>query len=567
MGLGLGLGIWWPIQTSIIPGILRPLKARATYFENVRCTTATLQKIENIQYTAPIVPVGLLASYPGASAAYSLRNLIDTTTNAVRVRRSSDNAEQNFTSNEITNGTLTIFTGANDGFVTTWYDQSGNGSNAVQATAANQPKLVSSGVVELDNGKPCIVWDNSNDTMTINTSYNSSNLLSIFSVYNKTTPIGGGDSVYLVIADNSISVPDGVLAWRDGNKIGTYRSGGFSSGSVFYDSQVNSSFIYTLSKVDFYNNNLLVGSTTNSNAISNFDYTSIQIGRTGGGNAFKNQELIIYPSDQTANRVGIENNINAEYNGWVTSGLLADYPNASVAYSLRNLSNITTNVVRVRRSSDNTEQNFTSTEITDGTLTTFTGTNDGFVTIWYDQSRYSNDATQSTASEQPKLVTNGVVELDNGKPCLRYDTTGNDSFNLTQQLTDARSTFSVVNFVYNSGDLTQYLFGDSGRYDYASGNDTLLSSQYAASFVKLGDNKVNNISSDFTTTARPLVQSLVSMIHTSSAGRISRISNDRNLSNSRSLQGKLQEIIIYSTDQSSNRTGIETNINNEYTIY
>jgi hypothetical protein len=567
MGLGLGLGIWWPIQTSIIPGILRPLKARATYFENVRCTTATLQKIENIPYTAPALPVGLLASYPGASAAYSLRNLIDTTTNVVRVRRSTDNAEQNFTATQITDGTLVTFTGANDGFVTTWYDQSGNSNNAAQATAANQPKLVSSGVVELDNQEPCIVWDNANDTMTINTSYNSSNLLSIFSVYNKTTPIGGGDTAYLVIADNSISVPDGVLAWRDTNKIGTYRSGGFSVGSILYNLQVTSSFIYTLSQVDFYNNNLLVGSTTNSNAISNFDYTSIQIGRTAGGSAFKNQELIIYPSDQSANRNDIETNINTNYGIFPETGLLADYPNASVAYSLRNLSNITRNVVRVRRSSDNTEQNFTSTEITDGTLTTFTGTNDGFVTIWYDQSGYSNDATQSTASKQPKLVTNGVVELDNGKPCLRYDTTGNDSFNLATRLTDARSTFSVVNFVYNSGDFTQYLFGDSSVYYYVSGYGTLLSSQYAASFVKLGDNKVNNISSDFTTTARPLVQSLVSMIHTSSAGRISRISEDRNYNQSRSLQGKLQEIIIYPTDQSSNRTGIETNINNEYTIY
>jgi viroplasmin and RNaseH domain-containing protein len=483
------------------------------------------------------------------------------------VRRSSDNTEQDFSATQITDGTLTTFTGANDGFVTTWYDQSGNSNNAVQATAANQPKLVSSGVVELDNGKPCVVWDNANDTMTINTSYNSSNLLSIFSVYNKTTPIGGGDSVYLVIADNSISVPDGVLAWRDANKIGTYRSGGFSFGSILYNLQVTSSFIYTLSQVDFYNNNLLVGSTTNSNAISNFDYTSIQIGRTGGGNAFKNQELIIYPSDQSANRNDIETNINTNYVIFPETGLLADYPNASVAYSLRNLSNITTNVVRVRRSSDNTEQNFTSTEITDGTLTTFTGTNDGFVTIWYDQSRYSNDATQSTASEQPKLVTNGVVELDNGKPCLRYDTTGNDSFNLTTRLTNARSTFSVVNFVYNSGDLTQYLFGDNSSFDYVSGNNTLLSSEFAASFVKLGDNKVNNISSDFTTTARPLVQSLVSMIHTSSTGEISRISKDRSEVPSRSLQGKLQEIIIYSTDQSSNRTGIEANINNEYDIY
>jgi|TARA_B100000768_G_C11007056_1_gene260395 hypothetical protein len=49
MGLGLGLGIWWPIQTSIIPGLLKLLKARADYFENVRCTTATLQNLENIK--------------------------------------------------------------------------------------------------------------------------------------------------------------------------------------------------------------------------------------------------------------------------------------------------------------------------------------------------------------------------------------------------------------------------------------------------------------------------------------------------------------------------------------
>ena len=33
------------------------------------------------------------------------------------------------------------------------------------------------------------------------------------------------------------------------------------------------------------------------------------------------------------------------------------------------------------------------------------------------------------------------------------------------------------------------------------------------------------------------------------------------------LEGKIQEIIIYNTDQSSNRAAIETNINNYYDIY
>ena len=174
--------------------------------------------------------------------------------------------------------------------------------------------MVSSVIVELDNGKPCIIWDNTNDRMQINTSYSGSNLLSIFSVYNKTAPNPSDDSVYLVFADASLNVPDGVLAWRNVGKIGSYRSGGYAvNGSIPYDAQVNSNFIYTSTQVDFYNNSSLIGSKTSSNAIANFDYTFIQIGRTGGNTSFKNQELIIYPSDQSANRTGIETNINDEY--------------------------------------------------------------------------------------------------------------------------------------------------------------------------------------------------------------------------------------------------------------
>ena len=134
---------------SAVPALILTLQARATYYENVTCSTATLDELEAIPYTAPVLPTGLLADYPGASAAYSLRNLIDTTTNVVRVRRSSDNTEQDFTATEITDGTLTTFTGANDGFVTTWYDQSGNGTDVLQSSASLKPRLVLNGVIEL----------------------------------------------------------------------------------------------------------------------------------------------------------------------------------------------------------------------------------------------------------------------------------------------------------------------------------------------------------------------------------------------------------------------------------
>ena len=68
--------------------------------------------------------VPLLDTYTGAAAAYSLRNLSSSTTNVVRVRRSSNDDEQDFTASEVSGGALATFVGAgNDGFVTTWYDQ------------------------------------------------------------------------------------------------------------------------------------------------------------------------------------------------------------------------------------------------------------------------------------------------------------------------------------------------------------------------------------------------------------------------------------------------------------
>lgn len=139
---------------------------------------------------------------------------------------------------------------------------------------------------------------------------------------------------------------------------------------------------------------------------------------------------------------GITLNIDG---GSVVSLLLDTYPNASAAYSLRDLASASVGsaVVRVRRSSDNTEQDFTSTEITDGTLTTFTGANDGFVTTWYDQSGNSKHATQSTALYQRILVTNGVLNTYNGKPCDDY-VAGSRAYNVPNDAYSAPFTYFMV---------------------------------------------------------------------------------------------------------------------------
>ena len=43
-------GIYYDLSvTSAIPSLLSTLQARATYYENVTCTTATLTELENIE--------------------------------------------------------------------------------------------------------------------------------------------------------------------------------------------------------------------------------------------------------------------------------------------------------------------------------------------------------------------------------------------------------------------------------------------------------------------------------------------------------------------------------------
>jgi len=76
----------------------------------------------------------------------------------VRVRRSSDSTEQDigFASGVLDESALLSFVGAGDGFVRTWYDQFGS-AHFAQTTAANQPKLVSSGVIEKYLGYVCIL--------------------------------------------------------------------------------------------------------------------------------------------------------------------------------------------------------------------------------------------------------------------------------------------------------------------------------------------------------------------------------------------------------------------------
>lgn len=103
---------------------------------------------------------------------------------------------------------------------------------------------------------------------------------------------------------------------------------------------------------------------------------------------------------------------------------------ATVAYSLRKLRGAyTSNSIRVRRSSDNAEQDigFSGSVLDTSALLTFAGTGNAFVVTWFDQSGNSLNLTQSNTSAQATIVFSGTVVTVNGVPWLNMPVSGSMS--------------------------------------------------------------------------------------------------------------------------------------------
>lgn len=96
------------------------------------------------------------------TVAYSVRRVSKTYHGfCMRVRRSSDSKSLDigFDSNgDLDVSYLLTFVGSSDGFVSVWYDQSNSGRHLTQPTLAYQPKIVISGSLITQNGKPFVAF-------------------------------------------------------------------------------------------------------------------------------------------------------------------------------------------------------------------------------------------------------------------------------------------------------------------------------------------------------------------------------------------------------------------------
>jgi hypothetical protein len=265
----------------------------------------------------PAAPSLLLDLYPNAAAAYSLRKLRTAYTgSAIRVRRSSDNTETDigFVSNQLDTAAITTFVGAGNGFVTIWYDQSGNSYNSLQSTTTFQPQIVSSGAVILLNSKPSALFNGSTQYMSTSTSpFNStqttiigiSKQTAVAAYYKRLVSIGAYNSGYYL---GSNTAQDDMLAVFNGSALTCF--GGTSMNQ-------NLTIAYNNATTGFLNNNgTQVGSITTTVASYGNQKFFIASDSVDNGQEYWNgniQEIIVYPTNQSTNITGLQTSINSYY--------------------------------------------------------------------------------------------------------------------------------------------------------------------------------------------------------------------------------------------------------------
>jgi len=209
------------------------------------------------------------------------------------------------------------------------------------------------------------------------------------------------------------------------------------------------------------------------------------------------------------------------------------------------------------------------------TVSNFKVLGNGFVETWYDQSGNGNDATQATATEQPKIVDEGSL-LTAG---VTFD--GDDTLSVSDPVITASSSGVFSSFSVQTVATSEagYLYGNAstsnGASFYAAVNKFTLSNKNSASLDNIPRSSGQNVLSAVYNNgdAGLLVNGAGTMTDAGTYGFASGTSDfvigNRNGGTSAGtfLTGSINEIIIYNSDQSANRLAIEANINNQYDIY
>lgn len=292
------------------------------------------------------------------------------------------------------------------------------------------------------------------------------------------------------------------------------------------------------------------------------------------------------------------------------STVIDDLGNATLALSVRRvISTYTGSCMRIRRASDNAEQDIGFDGVGDlntAAITSFCGASAGFVVTWYDQSPSGVDVTQSTTSNQPSIYDGVSIRMSAGKPAVFFTgddaSTANNSFlqaAAVPVLTDTASTdrpylWYVVHQIPTFIDQTAALNVNTLITIFGGADDLIRISHSAASTTNMVLESNNN---PFNTNATPQTypdnstyimgyhESALSntqvyywkgtAFRTVTTGQVDTDVFYANLTTTtlgrgavatRNMHGYINEVIMFDGNKIGSKTTLETYIENYYTI-
>ncbi len=267
------------------------------------------------------------------------------------------------------------------------------------------------------------------------------------------------------------------------------------------------------------------------------------------------------------------------------SGFIFDTVPGFLGYSVRKLKSDATSAMRVERSSDSSQQDIgfdSNGDLDTSALTSFVGSGDGKIVTWYDQSGNSKDITLNSGA--PRIVIGGTVQNSNGISGINFD--GNDylqrsAIGLNNAV--AKTVYITYTPIQTTANQAGVIVGDLVENNTGTGTAWTITAEPALrcrSYVYVTTQGTNN-----TQSLLNIVQAGSSMsadfdmylngtsIAKESGGTGTLPGTTGNMiigyspNGNKYFNGNIQEWIIFDSALTTDRTTVEDDINNYYSIY
>ena len=252
-----------------------------------------------------------------------------------------------------------------------------------------------------------------------------------------------------------------------------------------------------------------------------------------------------------------------------TTKLLDRFAGAAGAYSLRELSSAWAglDVVEVREDSGDTLQAFTAAELTDGTLATFCGANNGYVKTWYDQSGNANNATQATLVDQPKIYDSATgLVIQDGLPAILFN--GSTwHLDLTSAITPSVFNISAVAYTLAGGGNFRNLITANGGAGLRTLDDPLWALSTTTNANETYYNGSLYLNSQYVSVDTDATTNYLIFANSDDDGAAPNLDNIGGDLVNDFWNGTMQEIVVWTTSVKENRTEVELNMNRYFQLY